>query len=76
MTKFHDFDPWDFLNELNQTQIRQAQHISTIIQAHNETQRQVHELQQERSRLALEILQLQHQILELDVNIKKDFPNG
>lgn len=72
MNKFHEFDPWDLLNELHQTQLRQAQHISTMIQAHNETQRQVLELQSSRERLSLEILRLQLEISQLTVNIKKD----
>ena len=70
--RFHDFDPWEYLNNLHQTQIEQQKNISTIVAAHNTQQQQVHEVMLAIQRQAQEIRQLQAEILALRLNIRKE----
>jgi hypothetical protein len=77
MTKFHDFDPWDILAEIQQTQLNQQVSINTIANAHNVTQAQVNKLVQLNQHQRQQIRQLQQQIEELRLNIRsKDINNG
>jgi peptidoglycan hydrolase CwlO-like protein len=70
--RFHDFDPWEYLNNLHLTQIEQQKNISTIVAAHNTQQQQVHEVMLAIQRQAQEIRQLQAEILALRLNIRKE----
>ena len=77
MTKFHEFDPWDILAEIQQTQLNQQESLSVIANAHNVTQAQVNKLIQLNQHQRQQIKQLQQQIEELRLNIRsKDINNG
>jgi predicted CoA-binding protein len=69
---FHDFDPWEYLNNLHQTQIEQQKNIATIVAAHNIQQQQTHEVMRAIERQGHEIRQLQAEIARLRLNIQKD----
>jgi len=69
---FHDFDPWEYLNSLHQTQIEQQKSIATIVTAHNIQQQQQHEVMRAIERQGHEIRQLQAEIARLRLNIQKD----
>lgn len=69
---FHDFDPWEYLNNLHQTQIEQQKSIATIVAAHNIQQQQQHEVMRAIERQGHEIRQLQAEIARLRLNIQKD----
>jgi hypothetical protein len=73
---FHNFDPWEYLNNLHQTQIEQQKNIATIITAHNIQQGQTHEVMRAIERQGHEIRLLQAEILALRLNIQKDNING
>ena len=69
---FHDFDPWEYLNNLHQTQIEQQKSIATIVTAHNTQQQQVHEIMLAIQRQGHEIRALQADLKRLSLNIQKD----
>ena len=76
MRGFHDFDPWEYLNNLHQTQIEQQKNIATIVAAHNQQQAQTHEVMRAIQQQGQEIRQLQAEIARLRLNIQKDNING
>ena len=72
MKVFHDFDPWEYLNNLHQTQIEQQKNIGTIITAHNVANQQIHEIMLAIQRQGHEIRALQQALAQLSLNIQKD----
>lgn len=72
MSNFHEFDPWEYLSNLHNTQIGQQKNIATIVSAHNTQQQQVYEVMRAIERQGNEIRQLQAEILILRLNIQKD----
>jgi hypothetical protein len=73
---FHEFDPWEYLNNLHQTQIEQQKSIATIVKAHNIQQQQTVEVMRAIQQQGQEIRQLQAEILAIRLNIQKDNING
>jgi phage tail tape-measure protein len=77
MSRFHDFDPWDVLTEIQQQLQQQQNSITVIANAHNVTQAQVNKLVQLNQHQRQQIRLLQQQIAELALNTQsRDINNG